>query len=85
MRQEVNGLGQTFLLKNKNTPARNFCLLFCRIKGWISGCIFFAKCGEVENHKSEARNSKQYPMTQIQMTKTLGRWVSVLNIEEFVF
>jgi hypothetical protein len=26
----------------------------------------------------------QYPMIQIQMTKTVGRWVSVLNIDELV-
>jgi hypothetical protein len=28
--------------------------------------------GEDENPKSEARNPKQYPMIQIQMTKTAG-------------
>jgi hypothetical protein len=36
------------------------------------------------NPKSEARNPKQYPMTKIQMTKTVSRWVSVLNIGAFV-
>jgi hypothetical protein len=41
--------------------------------------------GKPENPKSEARNPKQYPMIQIQMTKTKGRWVSVLNIGTFVF
>ena len=39
MRQEVNGLGQTFLLKNEKTPAKKFRLLFCRIKGWILDCM----------------------------------------------
>jgi hypothetical protein len=38
-----------------------------------------------ENPKSEARNPKQYPMIQIQMTKTVCRWVSVLNIGAFAF
>jgi len=33
MRQEVNGLGQTFLLKNEKTPAKKLRLLLCRIKG----------------------------------------------------
>ena len=41
-------------------------------------------CGEVENPKFEARNPKQRPMIKIQMTKTVGRWVSVLNIDAFV-
>jgi 3-phosphoglycerate kinase len=36
------------------------------------------------NPKSEARNPKQYTMTKIQMTKTVSRWVSVLNIGAFV-
>jgi hypothetical protein len=48
-------------------------------------CNFSAGGGEVENPKSEARNPKQYPMIQIQMTKTVGRWVYVLNIGAFVF
>jgi hypothetical protein len=46
---------------------------------------FSATCEEVENPKSEARNPKQYPMTQIQMTETKGCWVFVLNIGAFVF
>ena len=46
---------------------------------------FSAVSVEVENPKSEARNSKQSPMIQIQMTKTVGCLVSVLNIEAFVF
>jgi hypothetical protein len=33
-------------------------------------CNFYASCGEDKNPKSEARNSKQYSMVQIQMTKT---------------
>jgi len=41
--------------------------------------------GLIENPKSEARNTKQYPMIQIQMTKTIGRQVSVLNIGALVF
>jgi hypothetical protein len=35
MRQEVNGLGQTFLLKNKNTPAKKLRLSFCHLKRWL--------------------------------------------------
>ncbi|MCX5880001.1 MAG: hypothetical protein NTY44_12925, partial [Deltaproteobacteria bacterium] len=57
-------------------------------KGFVKnirlGCNFSANCGEVENPKSEARNPNQYPMTQIQMTKTVGRWVYVLSIGAFV-
>jgi hypothetical protein len=55
---------------------------------------FPAICGEVENPKSEARNPKQYPMFQIQMTKTLtaprfcfGHWsiciLSLFRISDF--
>ena len=33
---------------------------------------FSAIWGEVENPKSEARNSKQYQMIQIQMTKIMS-------------
>jgi hypothetical protein len=44
-----------------------------------------AICGEIENSKFEARNPKQYPMVQIQMTKTVGLWVSVLNIGALEF
>jgi hypothetical protein len=44
-----------------------------------------AICGEIENPKFEARNPKQYPMVQIQMTKTVGLWVSVLNIGALEF
>jgi hypothetical protein len=40
---------------------------------------------EVENPKSEARSAKQYPMPQIQMTKTLSPWLSLWNIGAFVF
>ncbi len=47
--------------------------------------IYIAGCGEVENPKSEARNPKQFPMTQIQMGKTLGFWVSALIIGTLVF
>ena len=38
---------------------------------------FSADCGVVVNPKSEARNPKQYPMTQIQMTKP---WVEGAGI-----
>jgi hypothetical protein len=54
--------------------------------------------GKLENPKSEARNPKwfdelttlshvegQYPMIQIQMTKTLSQWFSVWKIGAFVF
>jgi len=37
------------------------------------------------NSKSEARNPKQYPMTQIRMTKTVRCWISVLNIGVLIF
>jgi hypothetical protein len=53
---------------------------------------------EVENPKSEARSTKwfdmlttlshvegQYPMPQIQMTKTSSPWLSLWNIGAFVF
>jgi hypothetical protein len=40
---------------------------------------------KVVNPKSEARNPKQSPMIQIQMTKTVGRWVCVLKIGALVF
>jgi hypothetical protein len=43
----------------------------------------FAVREEGENPKFEARNSKKYPMTQIQMTKTVGDCVSVLKIGRF--
>jgi hypothetical protein len=39
---------------------------------------------EFESPKSEARNSKQYPMIQIQMTKTVDHYGSVLNIGALV-
>jgi hypothetical protein len=45
----------------------------------------YASYEGVENPKSEARNSKQYPMIQIRMTKTAGHYVSVLNIGAFEF
>jgi hypothetical protein len=48
-------------------------------------CNFSGPCGEPETPKSEARSSKQYPMAQIQMTKTIDRRISVLNIKAFVF
>jgi hypothetical protein len=54
---------------------------------------FFARCGEVQIRNPKwfdrlttlSRVEGQYPMIQIQMTKTVGRWVSVLNIGEFLF
>jgi hypothetical protein len=46
---------------------------------------FSAICGELEKPKSEARNPKQYPMIQIQMTKNMAPRIPVLNIEAFVF
>jgi hypothetical protein len=61
------------------------------IKGVIHGISFkllsngVATCGEGENPKSEARNPKQYPMIQIQMTKTPHRFAFVFNIGALVF
>jgi hypothetical protein len=53
--------------------------------------------GKLEDRKSEARNPKwfdrlttlshvegQYPMIQIEMTKTPGSYIFVLNIDPFV-
>jgi hypothetical protein len=40
---------------------------------------------EVENPKSEARSTKQDPMPQIQMTKTLSPWLSLWNIGHLYF
>jgi hypothetical protein len=48
-------------------------------------CSLFSSCGGVKNPKSEARNSKQFPMIEIQMTKTARRGVSFLNIGALVF
>jgi hypothetical protein len=53
-------------------------------KDRTSTFTFSALCGEVENPKSQALNPKQSPMIQIQMTKTVGRWFSILNIGAFV-
>jgi hypothetical protein len=39
----------------------------------------------MENPKSEARNPKQSPMTQIQMTKTASDWIFALNIGALTF
>jgi hypothetical protein len=35
--------------------------------------------------KLKIRNPKHYPMIQIQMTKTVGSWVSVLDIGALAF
>jgi hypothetical protein len=51
----------------------------------LLACNFAANCGQVENPKSEARNPKQYSIIQVQMSKTVGSWVSVLNIGALAF
>jgi hypothetical protein len=51
----------------------------------ILDCDLSAISRGIINPKFEARNPKQTPMLQIQMTKTGGLRVSVLNIEVFEF